>query len=163
DTVNSVLVTSPEGIITTPRGFSISRLLLTTVQGTITAVMALNDAALNPIAPYYPRTVQGYIASNEMSGTLAGKVLVLPVAGTVTGGLGGAFAAPLNALIEPSGGANAGWQVGDFAFVDTGGDILDGIWVADLAGSDPNYAVVGHVFEIAGTGIYSDSMLYGNL
>src|SRR4051794_19389287 len=54
DGVNGVLVTAPEGLITTPRGFTLGRVVLVTAQGTITAVLVLNDAATTNTPPYYP-------------------------------------------------------------------------------------------------------------
>jgi len=79
--LNGVLVTASGGPVPNPRGFSGGRVILTTDQGTITGTLALNVGSLSFISPYYPRLVGGFLASNDMSGALAGKLLVVPLLG----------------------------------------------------------------------------------
>ncbi len=79
--LNGVLVTAAGGPVPNPRGFSGGRVILTTDQGTITGTLALNVGSLSFTSPYYPRLVGGFLASNDMSGALAGKLLVVPVFG----------------------------------------------------------------------------------
>ncbi len=79
--LNGVLVTASGGPVPNPRGFSGGQVILTTDQGTITGTLALNVGSLNFVSPYYPRLVGGFLASNDMSGALAGKLLVVPLLG----------------------------------------------------------------------------------
>ena len=76
-----MLVTASGGPVPNPRGFSGGRVILTTDQGTITGTLALNVGSLSFTSPYYPRLVGGFLASNDMSGALAGKLLVVPLLG----------------------------------------------------------------------------------
>jgi hypothetical protein len=238
--LNGVFVTAPGGFIATPRGFSAGRVVLTTAQGTITGTLALNLVAGSVTEPYYPRLFNAFLASNDMSGSLAGKLLVVPLAGrelsdgstlviTATGagqiytgaapvtlnlaaarttpgdravgllagdlltqflaapltvaantngrlqsetdlagqfsgsgGPNGTFLAPINSLFNaPSSGR--GWQMGSLALTDANTDLLVADWLGDLSTGGIVTNLSGQLYQVAGTGAYSTSMLLGTL
>jgi hypothetical protein len=84
EATNGAQVSSPGGFLPNPRGFTVSRVFLVTDRGAITATLAANYAALTNFAPYYPRLVNAYLASNDMSGALAGQLLMAPLVGYQT-------------------------------------------------------------------------------
>jgi hypothetical protein len=69
--LNGILVTAPEGLITSPRGFQLQKLVINNPSGTITTVVALNIASFISVPPYYPRAVNGYLHSIATSGAYA--------------------------------------------------------------------------------------------
>jgi hypothetical protein len=81
-------------------------------------------------------------------------------AGTVLGTINGGFVMDHNSLIV-DGGPNSGkgWLAGEFTFSDTGGNILTGPWLTDRNGT----SVSGFVWQALGTGIYTDSLLFGTI
>ncbi len=234
--LNGLLVTSPEGSTSNPRGFELNDIVIHGATGTITAVMAINIAALSSSPPYFPRGFNGYLHSTSTSGSYASYKYNGAVAGTISstggalsitsavigrlytgGGTMSEFVAaarpaptnrttafdptdmiaqfhlpdftvgadasghvtPRNNMIGTSvgtinggfvmdhealvmdGGANVGkgWFAGEFTFSDSGGDLLTGPWLADLS----NNSMAGYVWQVVGTGVYTDSLLFGTV
>jgi hypothetical protein len=83
------------------------------------------------------------------------------LAGTTTGTIDGGFVMDHDALLVDGGpNANKGWFGGEYTFSNTSGEILTGPWLADLSGSGGN-TVNGYVWQVLGTGVYTDSLLFG--
>lgn len=234
--LNGLLITSPEGSPTNPRGFELNDIVIRGATGTITAVMAINIAALSSTPPYFPRGFNGYLHSTSTSGSYTaykyngavagtisstGGVLTITAAvigrlyagggslsesvfaartlpsnrstafdptdmiaqfhlpdftvgasapghvtprnnmiGTTVGTINGGFVMDHEAMVV-DGGTNTGkgWFAGEFTFSDSGGDLLTGPWLADLS----NNSMVGYVWQVVGTGVYTDSLLFGTV
>jgi hypothetical protein len=78
--------------------------------------------------------------------------------GGTSGTINGGFALNHNALLVDAGfNAGKGWLAGEFTFSDANGELLTGPWLSDV-----NQAVVkAYLWQAAGTGIYTDSLLFG--
>lgn len=80
--------------------------------------------------------------------------------GTTTGTIDGAFVMDHDAQVVDVGTqAGKGWLVGEYSFTDSGGDLLTGPWLSDVSGN----TVSGYVWQVIGSGVYTDSLLFGNI
>jgi hypothetical protein len=68
--LSGLLITNPQGPVTTPRGMQFNEIVINGASGTITAVMAVDFAGLVPGAPY-PRAFNAYMHSTSTSGSYA--------------------------------------------------------------------------------------------
>ncbi len=65
------------------RGFQINQIVISDPVGTITAVLALNEASFSTTSPYYPRSVGGYLHSTATTGIYAPYRYEGAIAGTM--------------------------------------------------------------------------------
>lgn len=89
----------------------------------------------------------------------------ITLAGTLGGDLSGVLALSVNSFLLDAPNSNHGWQAGQLALTN-GADVLAGVWLGDLSPSGNPLAplgLAGFVYEIAGSGQYSTSMLFANL
>src|SRR5207245_1257316 len=82
--LNGLLVTSPEGSTSNPRGFEANDIVIRGATGTITAAMAINIASVSSSPPYFPRGFNGFLHSTSTSGIYAGYKYNGLVVGTIS-------------------------------------------------------------------------------
>jgi hypothetical protein len=130
-------------------------------------ILATRDAPPNRPAALQPTDmIAQFIQPDFAAGSTSGHVNPRTTfTGTIGGTINGGFLMDHNALLVDSGpNAGKGWLVGNFNFLDTGGDFLTGPWLSDLAPNPPfGTSVNGYLFQAFGTGVYTDSMLFGTI
>jgi hypothetical protein len=130
-------------------------------------ILATRDAPPNRPATLQPTDmIAQFIQPDFAAGSAGGHVNPRTTfTGTIGGTINGGFLMDHNALLVDSGpNGGKGWLVGNFNFLDTSGDFLTGPWLSDLAPNPPfGTSVNGYLFQAFGTGVYTDSLLFGTI